>query len=152
ENGRELSGEDRQVGVRQVEPGQPGHLADLVNIHRTRPQSSVPSPKSPSTGDWKLKTLDSHLRGGHWLALERPLHLAGPDALDAHAGPDRLAIPDDAYRLEVRVEGPAAGSGDLFANPAQVLGLPAVGLLVAEDRLFAADVALHAHGRVAPTN
>src|SRR5260221_585621 len=64
-----------------------------------------------------------NLRGGEWLALEWPLHFAGPDALDAHAGPDRLAFLDHADALEVRVEGPPAGAGDLLADSAEVLGL-----------------------------
>src|SRR5205085_5287645 len=99
----------------------------------------------PTTGDCGLRPGDSNLRGRHGLALDRPLALAGPDALDAHAGPDRLTVLEDADRLEVRVEGAPAGAGDLLADPAEVLGLAAVGLLVAEDRLLAADVALHAH-------
>src|SRR5262245_29799529 len=114
--------------------------------------SSRASRATLRTWSMSMGTPRSDLRGRERLPLDRPLHLAGPDALDADAGPHRLAILDHADVLKVRVKGSPAGAGDLLADPTQVLGLAAVGLLVAEDRLLAAHIALHAHDRVAPTN
>ena len=57
----------------------------------------------------------------------RPLRMA---AADTHTA-DGLAVDDALHLLQVRLELPAAGAGDLLADAAEVLGLTAVGLLVA---------------------
>src|SRR5262249_22812262 len=69
------------------------------------------------------------------------------DALGADPRPPRLAVHHHLDALEVRLEHPLAGAGDLLADPAEVLGLPAIGLLVPLDRLLPADRTLHAHVR-----
>src|SRR5579885_1496892 len=85
-------------------------------------RSSRASRATLRTSSMSIRTLvRSDLRCRHRLALDRPLDLAGPDALDTHVGPDRLAFLEDPDRLEVRVERPPAGAGDLLADAAEVL-------------------------------
>src|SRR5205823_5378191 len=75
----------------------------------------------------------------------RTLNLAAADTghADAHLL-DRAA--DLALdRLQIRFEGTAADAGDLAADAAQVLRLAAPGVVVAEHRLLAAYLTLHAH-------
>src|SRR5215470_15442269 len=79
-----------------------------------------------------------------------PLDPAAADALDADAqgldGAAHLALDG----LQVGLEGPAADAGDLAADAAEVLGLAAAGVVVAQDRFLAADGTLHAHADVSP--
>src|SRR4051794_22542771 len=81
----------------------------------------------------------SNLWGRERFALEWPLYLARPDALYAHARTDCLAFLDHPNALQVRVESPLAGAGNLLTDATEVLGLTAVGLLVADNRLLAAN-------------
>src|SRR5581483_11081010 len=87
------------------------------------------------------------LDGGH---LERLLLLGALDAAAADAmGADALAHHRAAVlhlnALEVRAERAPADAGGLAADAAQVLGLAAPGVLVAQHRLLPADRTLHAH-------
>ena len=50
--------------------------------------------------------------------------------------------------LEVGQKPPLGFAGDLSADAAQVLGLAAADVVVADDGLFAADFTFHAHRRV----
>src|SRR5262245_43149837 len=74
----------------------------------------------------------SHRRHLERLALLRALHAAGADARNADAAGADRALLDDLDALKVRLEGPAGGAGDLAADAAEVLGLAAVGLLIAQ--------------------
>jgi hypothetical protein len=47
--------------------------------------------------------------------------------------------------LKVRLECPAANARNLSADPAQVLGLAAASVLIAENWFLAANRALHTH-------
>src|SRR5882724_2197245 len=87
----------------------------------------------------------SHVDGGERLHLDRLLHAAAADALDARADALRLALNDGLDALEVRLEDAAAGAGDLLTDAAEVLRLTAVRLLVPEDGLLGANRTLHTH-------
>ena len=52
---------------------------------------------------------------------------------------------DNLDALKVRAERAPADAGNLSADTAQVLGLAAAGVLVAQDRLLPRDGTLHAH-------
>src|SRR5262249_60262604 len=81
------------------------------------------------------------------LALGRPGHQARADRRGGDAQALHLPVDDDLDLLEVRPELPLGNAGDLLADAAQVLGLPAVGLLLPDYRLLAGDRTLLAHAR-----
>src|SRR5262249_59788188 len=87
----------------------------------------------------------SHGRHLERLALLRPADLAAADALHADAGALHAAVHVDLDVLQVRPEGAPADAGDLAADAAEVLGLAAPGVLVAQHRLLSANGTLHAH-------
>src|SRR5207249_1811486 len=75
----------------------------------------------------------------------RTLNLAAADT--GHADAQLLDRAADLAldRLQIRLEGAAADAGDLATDAAQVLRLAAPGVVIAENRLLAAHVTLHAH-------
>src|SRR2546421_8343385 len=86
------------------------------------------------------------------LLADRALDAAAANALHADAGAvDRAVLLHDLDVLQVRLEQALADAGHLAADAAEVLGLAAPGVLVAQHRLLAADVTLHAHGRLSPS-
>src|SRR5713226_5621104 len=68
------------------------------------------------------------------LALLGALDATAADALDADTQPLHAAADLALEVLQVRVEGAPADAGDLGADAAEVLGLAALGILVAEHR------------------
>src|SRR5439155_10802858 len=162
--------------VAQFQPGQMRHPADLiggkghdnlgqnpkVEIRNSKQiQMSNPNdPKQPglefgfSTSDlFRLSLFGfriSQVRHLEQLALLWPLDAAAADALDANA--QALHRPAHLHldALEVGTERPPADSRHFPADAAEVLRLAAPGILIPQDRLLAADVALHAH--TAPTS
>src|SRR5262245_38793664 len=90
--------------------------------------------------------------GGHLerLAALGALHAAGTDAGYANALRLDRAADLDLDALQVGLEGPLGNARRLAADAAQVLGLAAAGVLVADDRLLPANVALHAHDDALP--
>src|SRR3954464_13816062 len=79
------------------------------------------------------------------LAFLRPLDTAAADALDADAGTLDGAADLDLDVLQIGSERPPADAGDFTADAAEVLGLAAPGVLVAQYRLLATDRTLHSH-------
>jgi hypothetical protein len=80
-------------------------------------------------------------RGGHLegFALDWSLNEAAAEALGADAGAADGAAGLDLHALQVGTEGATAAAGNLPADAAEVLGLAAVGILIAFRRLLAAD-------------
>jgi hypothetical protein len=77
--------------------------------------------------------------------LDWSLDLATANTLGADAGPLGRAFDLHLDPLEIRLEDPLVDPGDLLTDPAQVFGLAAVSLLVADDGLLPAHCALHTH-------
>src|SRR5947207_2814270 len=119
---------------------------DMASRRKERGVAGPPTTVGPQRLD-PPGTAGSDVDADERLDLDRPLDAAAAHALGADADPDRLAVDDGLDLLEVRLERPPAHPGDLLTDPAEVLGLAAVGLLVAEDGLLPAHRALHAHDR-----
>ena len=82
------------------------------------------------------------------LAADRALDAAAADALHADAGAaDGAVLLHDLDVLQVRLEDAPADAGHLAADAAEVLGLAASGVVVAQNGLLAAHLALLAHDR-----
>src|SRR4051794_15140382 len=88
------------------------------------------SSRDRDMGDTRRAAGGSDGRHAERLPLDRPLNLPAPDALDADPGAGGLAVLDHLHALKVRLELPPADAGNLLAHPAEVLGFPAVGLLI----------------------
>src|SRR5262249_41431131 len=78
-------------------------------------------------------------------ALLRPFDAAAADALGTDALGRHRAAGFYLDALQVGPERALGGAGDLAADAAEVLGLAAIGLLVADHRLFAANGTLLSH-------
>jgi hypothetical protein len=89
-------------------------------------------------------------------SLEVCRHLEELAPLGAHSAAAAYALNTDAHLpystidlhadiLQVGLELPPADAGYLSANTAQVLGLTAARILIAQHRLLTADGTLHAH-------
>src|SRR5438094_199402 len=125
-------------------------MAESCGCSRARSASASSSRANFAT----LRTLsrvsdmiESNLNSGERQFLDRPLNLAAADALHTHAGADGLAVLLDLNALKIRLEAALGGAGDLLADAAEVLGLPAVGLHIADHGLLPAHRALHTHGK-----
>src|SRR5262245_49915276 len=79
------------------------------------------------------------------LAARRPLDLATANTGNAHAHRFHGAADLALKSLQVGLEGPPAAAGHFPPNAAQVFCLASPSILIAENRLLAAHVALHAH-------
>src|SRR5579885_2613344 len=90
----------------------------------------------------------SDLRHREGFLLLWPADAPAADALHADADALDGAALLDLDALEVGLERPLAPASHLAADAAQVLGLAAVRVLVALDRLLTANRTLHAHDRI----
>src|SRR5262245_20926620 len=84
------------------------------------------------------------------LAFLRPLHLAAAYALDADARALDRAADLNLNVLQIRPKRTPADARHLTADAAEVFGLAAPSVLIAQHRLLATNRTLHAHDTTAP--
>lgn len=82
---------------------------------------------------------------GKWLAFLGSDYSAAANTLNANLGPANLTRKDNLQVLQVRFKFTATNAGHFLADAAQVFGLAAMGIMIAQNRFLAAYGTLTSH-------